>query len=70
MPEHVSKMGLYLEALDREVKKENENPSVGIKKTEFPRFRSDEWKGRFNIPPKHLVGGGFAFVPKNGDWGI
>ena len=23
-------MGLYLEALDREVKKENENPSVGV----------------------------------------
>jgi predicted nuclease of restriction endonuclease-like (RecB) superfamily len=29
-PEYVSKMGLYLEALDREVKKPNENPSVGI----------------------------------------
>ena len=28
--EYVSKMGLYLEALDREIKKENENPSVGI----------------------------------------
>jgi len=29
-PEYVSKMGLYLEALDREVRKEKENPSVGI----------------------------------------
>lgn len=29
-PEYVGKMGLYLEALDREVRKENENPSVGI----------------------------------------
>ena len=29
-PEYVGKMGLYLEALDREVKKENENPSVGV----------------------------------------
>jgi predicted nuclease of restriction endonuclease-like (RecB) superfamily len=29
-PEYVSKMDLYLEALDREVKKPNENPSVGI----------------------------------------
>lgn len=29
-PEYVSKINLYLEALDREVKKENENPSVGI----------------------------------------
>ncbi len=29
-PEYVGKMNLYLEALDREVKKENENPSVGI----------------------------------------
>ena len=28
--EHVGKMDLYLEALDREVKRENENPSVGI----------------------------------------
>lgn len=26
-PEYLGKMGLYLEALDREVKKENENPS-------------------------------------------
>ena len=30
MPEYVSKMGLYLEALDRGIKKEKENPSVGI----------------------------------------
>ena len=29
-PEYVSKMGLYLEALDREIKKPKENPSVGI----------------------------------------
>lgn len=29
-PEYVGKINLYLEALDREVKKENENPSVGI----------------------------------------
>ena len=30
MPEYVSKMDFYLEALDRQVRKENENPSVGI----------------------------------------
>ncbi len=30
MPEYLGKMNLYLEALDRDVKKENENPSVGI----------------------------------------
>ena len=29
-PEYVGKMDLYLEALDREVKKPNENPSVGV----------------------------------------
>lgn len=29
-PEYVGKMNLYLEALDREVKKEYENPSVGV----------------------------------------
>ena len=29
-PEYSGKMNLYLEALDRDVKKENENPSVGI----------------------------------------
>lgn len=29
-PEYVGKMNLYLEALDREVKKEKENPSVGV----------------------------------------
>ncbi len=29
-PEYVSKMDFYLEALDRYVKRENENPSVGI----------------------------------------
>lgn len=29
-PEFISKMDFYLEALDRQVKKENENPSVGI----------------------------------------
>lgn len=29
-PEYVGKINLYLEALDREVKKENENPSVGV----------------------------------------
>ncbi|MCL2013694.1 MAG: PDDEXK nuclease domain-containing protein [Oscillospiraceae bacterium] len=28
--EYLAKMNLYLEALDREIKKENENPSVGI----------------------------------------
>ena len=29
-PEYVGKMNLYLEALDRDVKKPNENPSVGV----------------------------------------
>ena len=29
-PEYIGKMNLYLEALDREVKKETENPSVGV----------------------------------------
>ena len=29
-PEYVGQINLYIEALDREVKKENENPSVGI----------------------------------------
>lgn len=29
-PEHLSKLNFYLEALDRDVKKENENPSIGI----------------------------------------
>ena len=30
MPEYIGKMNLYLEALDRNVKRKNENPSVGI----------------------------------------
>ena len=30
MPEYIGKMNLYLEALDRDLRKENENPSVGI----------------------------------------
>ena len=29
-PEHIGKMNFYLEALDREHKKQNENPSVGV----------------------------------------
>ena len=29
-PEHIGKINFYLEALDRETKKENENPSVGV----------------------------------------
>ena len=29
-PEYISKMNFYLEALDRQEKKENENPSIGI----------------------------------------
>lgn len=29
-PEHIGKMNFYLEALDRDHKKENENPSVGV----------------------------------------
>ena len=29
-PEYVGKINLYLEALDREIKKKNENPSVGV----------------------------------------
>ena len=29
-PEYVSKMNFYLEAIDRQIKKEGENPSVGI----------------------------------------
>ena len=28
--EYIGKMGLYLEALDRDIKKPNENPSVGV----------------------------------------
>lgn len=30
MPEYISKMDFYLEALDRDVRNEKENPSVGI----------------------------------------
>ncbi len=30
IPEYIGKMNLYLEALDRDIRKENENPSVGI----------------------------------------
>ena len=30
MPEYAGKMSLYLEALDRDVRKEYENPSVGV----------------------------------------
>lgn len=30
MPEYISKMNFYLEALDRQVRKEYENPSVGV----------------------------------------
>lgn len=29
-PEHIGQLNFYLEALDRDVKKENENPSIGI----------------------------------------
>lgn len=29
-PEHLGQINFYLEALDREVKKENKNPSIGI----------------------------------------
>jgi len=29
-PEYIGKINVYLEALDREMKKENENPSVGV----------------------------------------
>ena len=29
-PEYLGKLDFYLEALDRDVKKENENPSIGI----------------------------------------
>ena len=30
MPEHLGKMSFYLEALDRDVKKVHENPSIGV----------------------------------------
>lgn len=30
MPEYVSKMDFYLEGLDRQIKKPDENPSVGL----------------------------------------
>jgi hypothetical protein len=30
MPEHLGQLNFYLEALDRDVKNENENPSIGI----------------------------------------
>ncbi len=30
IPEYLGKMNLYLEALDRDIKKKNENPSVGV----------------------------------------
>lgn len=29
-PEYIGKVNFYLEALDREIKKENEKPSVGV----------------------------------------
>ena len=38
-PEYIGKMNLYLEALDREVKKKTENPSVG-EVVEFALSRS------------------------------
>src|SRR5690554_400423 len=30
MPQHLGQINFYLEALDRDVKKQNENPSIGI----------------------------------------
>lgn len=30
MPEHLGQLNFYLEALDRDVRKPNENPSIGI----------------------------------------
>jgi hypothetical protein len=30
MPEHLGKLNFYLESLDRDIKKPNENPSIGI----------------------------------------
>ena len=30
MPEHLGQLNFYLEALDRDVKNENENPSIGV----------------------------------------
>lgn len=38
-PEYISKIDFYLEALDRQVKKENENPSVGLL---LCAFKNDE----------------------------
>ena len=29
-PEHLGQLNFYLEALDRDVKKDNENPSIGV----------------------------------------
>lgn len=29
-PEHIGQINFYLEALDRDIKKPNENPSVGL----------------------------------------
>lgn len=29
-PEHLGQLNFYLEALDRNIKRENENPSIGI----------------------------------------
>ncbi|WP_200863663.1 PDDEXK nuclease domain-containing protein [Asticcacaulis sp. AC460] len=29
-PEHLGKVGFYLEALDRDVRKAHENPSIGL----------------------------------------
>jgi len=29
-PEHLGQLNFYLEALDRDVKKQNENPSIGV----------------------------------------
>ncbi|WP_257873869.1 DUF1016 domain-containing protein [Hymenobacter sp. J193] len=30
MPEHLGQLGFYLEALDRDVRKPHENPSIGV----------------------------------------
>jgi hypothetical protein len=29
-PEHLGQLNFYLEAMDRDIKKQNENPSIGI----------------------------------------
>ena len=64
-PEYLGKMNFYLEALDREYKKSNENPSIGVILCASKENEVVEYAMRRNISPTMISEYNLKLIDKN-----